>query len=65
MAMNHVTSAGLWRPLARIKARLALTSEHATWHGWQIERAGLAGVRVRDPRFDQLQARNAAPAGRR
>ena len=63
--MTHVTSGRLARLSARLTARFAISGEYATWHGWQTQRAGLAGIRCRDPRFDQLKAHRVVPAGRR
>ncbi len=52
--MFHAINAGLGRLARPIQARLARDRELATWHGWQIQKAGFGTYVYRDPRFGQL-----------
>ncbi len=67
--MFHASTAPITRLVRRLRSRLALDSEYAAWHGWQVQQIRPGTYRYRDPRFDQLAARRAArqdaAAGRR
>jgi hypothetical protein len=59
--MFHATSAFLGRLVRRIEARLAITDEYATWHGWETRQVRPGTREYRDPRFGQLAAIRATP----
>jgi hypothetical protein len=66
--MFHATSARLARLARQFRDRQLARQQQATAvYGWQVQRAGFATYRYRDPRFDTLRprpgARSLAPAG--
>lgn len=56
--MFHATSARPARLVQQFRNRqLGRQQQAAAIYGWQVQRAGFATYRYRDPRFDILQAR--------
>ena len=62
--MFHAISARLARLARRIRSRLAVPFEYATWYGWQAQRIRPGTWQFRDPRFGQLAIARNTPAVR-
>ena len=63
--MFHAISARLARLAWRIRSRLAISFEYATWYGWQTQQIRPGTCQFRDPRFGQLTPARTTPTGRR
>lgn len=61
--MFHAINARLARLARRIRSRLAIPFEYATWHGWQTQQTGPRTWRFRDPRFGQLSLARTTSTG--
>ena len=61
--MFHAINARLARLAWRIRSRLAISFEYATWYGWQTKQIRPGTWQFRDPRFSQLTPARTTPTG--
>jgi hypothetical protein len=61
--MFHAINARLARLARRIRSRLAIPFEYATWYGWQTKQIRPGTWQFRDPRFGQLTLARTMPTG--
>jgi hypothetical protein len=63
--MFHAINACLARLAWRIRSRLAVSFEYATWYGWRTKQIRPGTWQFRDPRFGQLTLARTTPTGSR